>query len=68
MIQQLRSRLSQLELERTKLQDNVYDAEQALRAAAKEREYFNLYVRSISATFEKVGEFLKYINHNLGYV
>ena len=53
-IHQLKGRVSQLELERTQLQDNVYDAEQAIRTAAKDREYLSIYLKSISAAFEKV--------------
>ena len=54
VIAQLKRRLSQIELERTQLQDNVYDAEQTLRTAAKDREYLNIYVKALHAAFEKV--------------
>ena len=54
VISQLKRRLSQIELERTQLQDNVYDAEQTLRTAAKDREYLNIYVKALHAAFEKV--------------
>lgn len=54
MIAQLKRRVSQLELERTQLQDNVYDAEQTLRTASKDREYLNIYVKALLTAFEKV--------------
>lgn len=55
MIAQLKRRLSQIELERTQLQDNLYDAEQTLRTASKDREYLSIYVKALHVAFEKVG-------------
>lgn len=58
-IQHLKSRVSKLELERTQLQNNVYDAEEALKMAAKDKEYLGIYIRSLTTAFDKVGGKLK---------
>ena len=63
VIAQLKRRLSQIELERTQLQDNVYDAEQTLRTAAKDREYLNIYVKALHAAFEKVRILNEFLSH-----
>lgn len=62
-IQQLKTRISHLELERTQIQNNVYDAEQALRTAAKDREYMGIYVKNLLASFEKVCLLDNAVNH-----
>lgn len=53
-IHQLKGRVSQLEHERAQLQDNIYEAEYALKAAVKDREHLSVYLKSISTAFEKV--------------
>lgn len=53
-IQQLKTKVSQLELERAQLQDNIYEAEQALRLTVKDREHMSVYVKTLSSAFEQV--------------
>lgn len=53
-IQQLKSRISRLELEKSQLQGNVIDADHALRTASKDRECMSVYVKNLLVAFDKV--------------
>lgn len=52
-IQHLKSRISKLELERTQLQTDVCDTEQALRNVSKDREFMSIYIKNLLVSFDK---------------
>jgi len=53
-VHQLKTRISQLQLEKEQLAENVYHAEQTLREAAGDRQALSSYINAITTLLEKV--------------